>query len=65
MQAVWTHYLGYPAGQGRAPDGNARNGTTSKRVTTDTGTLELVIPRDRHSAFQPQFVPKGVRRLPV
>ena len=64
LQAELTHHLGYPEGAGRAPDGNARNGTTPKRVTTDTGTLDLAIPRDRDSSFAPQFVPKGVRRLP-
>lgn len=64
LQAELTHHLGYPEGAGRAPDGNARNGTTPKRVTTDSGTLDLAIPRDRDSSFAPQFVPKGVRRLP-
>lgn len=64
LQAELTQHLGYPERAGRAPDGNARNGTTPKRITTDTGTLDLAIPRDRHSTFDPQFVPKGVRRLP-
>ena len=64
LQAELTQHLGYPEGAGRAPDGNARNGTTPKTITTDTGTLDLAIPRDRQSSFQPQFVPKGVRRLP-
>lgn len=64
LQAELTHHLGYAEGQGRAPDGNARNGTTPKRITTDTGTLDVAIPRDRQSSFTPQFVPKGVRRLP-
>lgn len=64
LQAELTHHLGYPEGAGRTPEGNARNGTTPKRITTDTGTLDLAIPRDRHSTFAPQFVPKGVRRLP-
>lgn len=64
LQAELTHHLGYPEGAGRTPDGNARNGTTPKTLITDTGTLALAIPRDRQSSFQPQFVPKGVRRLP-
>lgn len=64
LQAELTQHLGYAEGAGRAPDGNARNGTTPKRLITDTGTLALAIPRDRQSSFQPQFVPKGVRRLP-
>lgn len=64
LQAELTQHLGYPPGTGRAPDGNARNGTTPKTLLTDTGLLDLAIPRDRQSSFQPQFVPKGVRRLP-
>lgn len=64
LQAELTQHLGYPEREGRGADGNARNGTTPKRITTDTGTLDLAIPRDRLSTFAPQFVPKGVRRLP-
>src|SRR4029077_7440106 len=48
-----------PAGQE-----NHRNGTTPKTVQTDSGALPLEIPRDRTGSFTPQFVPKGVRRLP-
>ena len=51
LQAELTQHLGYPEGAGRAPDGNARNGTTPKTITTDTGTLELAIPRDRQSRW--------------
>ena len=64
LQAELTHHLGYPPGEARGPDGNARNGTTPKTVLTETGVLPLDIPRDRQSTFTPQFVPKGVRRLP-
>lgn len=64
LKAELTHHLGYPEGGERPPDGNARNGTTPKRITTDTGVVDLDIPRDRSGSFSPQFVPKGVRRLP-
>jgi transposase-like protein len=65
LRAELTHHLGYAEGAER-PDGatNARNGTTPKTVLTDEGPLALAIPRDRASTFTPQFVPKGVRRLP-
>ena len=36
--------------------GNTRNGYGRKTVTTDTGKLELEIPRDRHSSFDPQLI---------
>lgn len=60
-----TDHLGYaphaPAGRG---SGNSRNGTSAKRVLTDTGELELEVPRDRVGDFEPQVVRKGQRRLP-
>lgn len=64
LKAELTHHLGYPVGAARGADGNARNGTTPKRLLTDTGSVDLDIPRDRAGTFTPQFVPKGVRRLP-
>ena len=42
---------------------NARNGTSSKTLKTDHGNLELSIPRDRNSDFEPQIVKKGQRRF--
>jgi len=37
--------------------GNHRNGYGSKTVVTDTGKLELSIPRDRHGRFDPALIP--------
>ncbi len=60
-----TEHLGYaphaPEGRG---SGNSRNGTTSKRVLTESGEVELDVPRDRVGDFEPQVVKKGQRRLP-
>jgi putative transposase len=57
-------HLGYergdPVGRG---SGNSRNGTSSKRVHTDVGTVDLVVPRDRNGTFDPKIVAKGQRRL--
>jgi putative transposase len=64
LKAELTQHLGYPDGAGRGDNGNARNGSTPKTVLTDTGRVALNIPRDRTGSFTPQFVPKGVRRLP-
>ena len=44
--------------------GNHRNGSSTKRVHTDSGTMQLKIPRDRLARFEPQLVEKYVRRLP-
>ena len=42
---------------------NARNGTGPKTVQTDTGPLDLGVPRDRNGSCAPQLVPKHQRRL--
>ena len=44
--------------------GNGRNGYGSKTVITDTGKLELEVPRDRQSSFDPQLIAKYQRRFP-
>jgi putative transposase len=33
-------------------------------VKTDTGEVEIEVPRDREGTFEPQLVAKGQRRLP-
>lgn len=59
-----TEHLGYerhdPAGRG---SGNSRNGTTSKRLLTEVGPVELAVPRDRAGSFDPRIVRKGQSRL--
>jgi len=60
-----TAHLGYAPGDDKpAGQANHRNGSSAKRVLTETGALPLDIPRDREGTFTPQLVPKGVRRLP-
>ena len=53
-------HLGYgkndPAGR---DGGNSRNGHRAKTVLTDTGPVEISVPRDRDSSFAPKIVPKG------
>ncbi len=44
--------------------GNSRNGYGKKTVLTDGGSLELSIPRDRKSSFDPQLLAKYQRRFP-
>src|SRR6185295_2422244 len=60
-----TEHLGYekhdPAGAGT---GNIRNGTRAKTVLTEaTGQVDIEVPRDRASTFEPQIVKKRQRRL--
>jgi len=44
--------------------GNTRNGYGRKSVTTDAGKLEIDVPRDRQSSFEPQLIAKYQRRSP-
>ena len=44
--------------------GNRRNGYGRKTVITDTGQIELEVPRDRQARFDPQLIAKYQRRFP-
>src|SRR6476660_6899758 len=44
--------------------GNTRNGDGRKTVTTETGRIELSIPRDRQATFDPQLIARYQRRFP-
>jgi len=44
--------------------GNSRNGYGKKTVTTETSRIELDVPRDRQSTFDPQLIAKYQRRFP-
>jgi transposase-like protein len=57
-------HLGYerhdPAGRN---SGNSRNGRRAKTVLTEAGPVEISVPRDRDSSFEPKIVAKRQRRL--
>jgi putative transposase len=44
--------------------GNRRNGYGKKTVLSDTGQIELAVPRDRQARFDPQLIAKYQRRFP-
>lgn len=57
-------HLGYDRHQrGGGVDGNARNGKRAKTVLTETGGVEIEVPRDRNGSFTPRLVAKRQRRL--
>ena len=60
LEGELTDPLGYDrhAVEGR-DGGNSRNGVTSKRVKTGSREIDLEVPRDRDSTFEPQLVRKG------
>jgi putative transposase len=64
LEVEMDEHLGYPkhAVEGRN-HGNSRNGSRSKTVLTEIGPVDIDVPRDRDSSFDPQTVRKGQRRL--
>ena len=64
LEAEMSAHLGYEPNEaeGRG-SGNSRNGHSAKTVQTETGPVEIRVPRDRKGSFEPQVVPKHRRRL--
>ena len=64
LEGEMDDHLGYekhdPAGRN---SGNSRNGHRAKTVLTEAGPVELSVPRDRDSSFEPRIVAKRQRRL--
>jgi putative transposase len=65
LEAEMDEHLGHAKGEkaeeGRRP--NSRNGYTEKVVQTESGPVEVRVPRDREGTFSPKLIPKHVRRL--
>lgn len=64
LQGELTHHLGYekhdPAGKN---SGNSRNGKSAKTIKGKRGQLQIDVPRDRNSEFEPQLIKKGQTRF--
>ena len=58
LNAEMDHHLG------GEEDGNSRNGYGRKTVVTDTGKIDLEVPRDRRATFDPQLIAKYQRHIP-
>jgi putative transposase len=64
LEGELTDQLGYEHGDPAGRNGsNSRNGIRAKTVLTEIGPVELEVPRDRDSTFQPKIVGKRQRRL--
>ena len=59
LNAEMDHHLGHDD-----QTGNNRNGYGRKTVVTDTGKIEIEVPRDRQGSFDPQLIAKYQRRFP-
>lgn len=62
LEGEMNHHLGYTKNQ-RSNKSNSRNGRSTKSLTTNTGDLEVSVPRDRDSKFEPQIIPKRVSKI--
>jgi putative transposase len=65
MNAELTHELGFERNDKSSlkENGNRRNGTSAKTVKSKHGEIELDVPRDRTSDFEPQIIRKHQRRF--
>jgi putative transposase len=64
LDAEMAEHLGYEKHDRAGHNsGNSRNGTRSKTVLTEIGPVEIEVPRDTESTFEPQIVRKRQRRL--
>jgi putative transposase len=64
LHGEMTHHLGYekhsPEGHN---SGNSRNGKSKKTIKSKRGQIEIAVPRDRASEFEPQLIKKGQTRF--
>ena len=62
LNAEMDEHLGYEKNAVKPDDtDNLRNGTSNKTLKSDIGDVEISIPRDRNSSFEPVIVPKHKR----
>ena len=57
MEAEMDEHLGYQKSQ-RSDRDDYRNGYKSKRINSSYGTMDIQVPQDRKSTFEPQVVRK-------
>src|SRR5574344_4473 len=59
LQGEMDAHLGYGSSErGVKATPNRRNGYTNKSIKTSSGDMEIQVPRDRDSSFEPKIVPK-------
>uniref|UniRef100_UPI00313DEDFA IS256 family transposase n=1 Tax=Rickettsia endosymbiont of Urophora cardui TaxID=3066265 RepID=UPI00313DEDFA len=62
LHAEMSEHLGYSK-YDRAETENARNGSFSKNLISENGTIEINVPRDRQGKFEPIIVSKKQTRI--
>ena len=63
LEAELDNQLGYEKYEKKEDSDNSRNGYSKKKVKSSFGEIELDIPRDRNSEFEPKIVPKYSRDI--
>jgi transposase-like protein len=60
LEAEMTEHLGYERYEAKGrKSGNSRNGHSQKKLQSSAGAdVEITVPRDRNSAFEPQIIRK-------
>ena len=61
MEAEMDDHLGYEKSE-RSDNDDYRNGYKRKQVNSRYGSMEIEVPQDRKSTFEPQVV-KNVRKI--
>ncbi len=60
LKQEMTEHLGYEHNDARAKKTeNSRNGSYKKNLKTESGKIEIEIPRDRNGEFEPKILPKN------
>ena len=62
MEVEMEEHLGYEKSE-RSDNDDYRNGYKSKTVKSSIGEVELAVPQDRKSTFEPQVVKKGQKDI--
>ena len=64
MDAELTSELGYEKHHSQGNNsGNSRNGTSKKMVRSESGDIDINVPRDRNGDYSPKILPKNQRQL--
>ena len=64
MSAEMTEHLGYEKNSSTGKKtSNSRNGSYPKCIKGEFGNLDIAVPRDRDSSFEPVIIPKGQSRF--
>ncbi len=61
LEAEMDEHLGYEPYE-RSENSNSRNGKKSKTIRSKYGEMEINVPQDRESSFEPKIVRKRTKR---